>query len=86
MTLNISWTEHITNSKLYGDYPKVSQKSSKNIEVIRSLSQNPEEIASNLVLWQPSQGRPNQGRKRTTYIENLLKDTNMQRMEEFCTH
>lgn len=86
MTLNISWTEHITNSKLCGDYPKVSQKSSKNIEVIRSLSQNPEEIASNLVLWQPSQGRPNQGRKRTTYIENLLKDTNMQRMEEFCTH
>ena len=86
MTLNISWTEHITNSKLYGDYPEVSQKSSKNIEVIRSLSQNPEEIASNLVLWQPSQGRPNQGRKRTTYIENLLKDTNMQRMEEFCTH
>lgn len=41
-----------------------------------------EEIASNLVLWQPSHGTPNRGRKRTTYIGNLLKDTNMRKAEE----
>ena len=43
---------------------------------------HPEEIASALILRQPSQGRRNRGKKRTPYVDNLIKDTNMERVEE----
>ena len=41
-----------------------------------------EEVASNLVLWKPSHGRPNRGRKGKTYLDNLMNDTtNMERVD-----
>ena len=53
MVFNVSWSEHSTNSELYGNLPKVSQ----NIKLGRlKLSgyslRNPEQIASVLILWQ----------------------------------
>ena len=43
---------------------------------------HPQEIASALTLWQPSQERRDRGRKRTTYVDDLMKNTNMERVEE----
>ena len=41
-----------------------------------------EMVASNLVLWKPSHGKPNRGRKRKTYLDNLMNDTtNMERVD-----
>ena len=43
---------------------------------------NSEEVASNFVLWKPSHGKPNRGRKRKTYLDNLKNDiTNMERVD-----
>lgn len=42
----------------------------------------PEEIASAWILWQPLQGRLNRGRKQMTYVDNLMKGANMERMEK----
>ena len=41
-----------------------------------------EEVAPNLVLWQPSQGKPNRGRKRKTYLGNLMSDTSMESVDD----
>ena len=44
-----------------------------------------EEEASKLVLWIPADGRPNRGRRRVTYIDNLLQDTGLENIEELQT-
>ena len=83
MALNVSWSDHMTNVELYGDFPKVSQKIRvRRLKLSGHCVRHPEELASNLILWQPSLGRAKRGRKRTTYVDNLLQDTNMQRVEE----
>ena len=43
---------------------------------------HPEEIASAMILQQPSQGGLNRGKKRTAYVDILMKETNMEREEE----
>ena len=40
------------------------------------------EVASNLVLWKPSHGKPRQGRKRETFHDNLMNDTSVERVDE----
>ena len=41
-----------------------------------------EEVSSNFVSWKPSHGKPNRGRKRKTYLDNLMNDTtNMERVD-----
>ena len=41
-----------------------------------------EMVASNLVLWKPSHGKPNRGRKRKTYLYIRMNDTNIERVDE----
>ena len=36
---------------------------------------HPEEMAHKLVLWEPTEGKRNRGRRSTTYIDNLLHDS-----------
>ena len=38
---------------------------------------HPEEIANKLVLWEPLEGIRNRGPQKTTYVDNLLRDTGM---------
>ena len=40
-----------------------------------------EDVPSNLVLWKPSHGKSNQERKRKTYLDNVMNDTNMERVD-----
>ncbi len=44
-----------------------------------------DEEASKLVLWMPSDGHPSRGRRRTTYVDNLLQDTGMDSTQELRT-
>ena len=46
------------------------------------LIRHEEEVANKLVLWQPTDGRPSRGRKRRTYIQNLLEDTGTENVNE----
>ena len=73
----------MTITELYGGFPKASQNiRARRLRLLGHCIKRPDEITSDLALWQPSQGRLNRGRKRATYIDNLLKDTNMRRIEE----
>ena len=44
-----------------------------------------DEIANKLVLWQPTEGRTNRGRRKITYVDVLLEDTRMERVQELRT-
>ena len=68
---NVSWSEHLTNRERYGNLPKITDKiRERRLKLAVHCVRHSEEVASNLVLWQPSQGKPNRGRKRKTYLDN----------------
>ena len=70
MTFNVSWCEHLTNTELYGNLAKVSEIIRlRRLKLSGHCVIHPEEIASLFILWQPSQGRRDRGRKRTRYVE-----------------
>ena len=83
MALNVSWKQHLTNVELYGSLPKVSQKiAQRRLRLAGHCIRHPEEIASQLVLWQPSQGEVNRGRKPTDYIDLIKRDTGLENINE----
>ena len=80
---NVSWYEHLTNRELYGNLPKVTDKiRERRLKLAGHCVRHSEKVGSNLVLWQPSQGKPNRGRKRKTYLDNLMSDTNMESVDD----
>ena len=86
MTLNVSWKQHMTNEELYGTLPKISKKIAMlRLRVAGHCIRHPEEIASKLVLWQPTEGRVNRGRKPTDYIDVIKRDTGLTDTNEIKT-
>ena len=69
MALDIPWQSHTTNVHLYGDLPKVSEKvRQQRMRISGHCIRHKEEIASQLVLWQPTGNRKKRGRRALTYI------------------
>ena len=86
MALNISWKQKMTNEQLYAEIPPVSSKvAHRRMKLSGHCIRHPEEVASKLVLWQPSQGRRNVGRRAVTYIDTLMKDTGLENVDEMRT-
>ena len=51
MAMNVSWKQHVTNEKLYGDLPKVTTKIAiHRLQLAGHCVRHSEEIASQLVL------------------------------------
>ena len=48
------------------------------------LIRHNEEIGNKLVLWQPTDCRLSRGRKKKTYIDNLLDDTATENVNELA--
>ena len=44
-----------------------------------------EEVASKLVLWEPTEGRRSRGRQKITFIDNLLEDASVSNTTELRT-
>ena len=76
MAMNVSWKQHMTNEELYGDLPKVTTK------ITGYCVRHPEEMASQLVLWQPVRGNAGRGRKTTDFIDVIKRDTNLDSTED----
>ena len=86
MALNVSWKQHLTNEQLYGELPPASIKvQQRRMRLAGHCVRHDEEIANKLVLWQPTDGHANRGRRRLTYIDNLLQDTGMHNASELRT-
>ena len=85
--LNIHWSQHITNTQLYGNLPPVSNKiKQRRLRLSGHLIRHEEEIANKLVMWEPTtQGRANRGRRKTTYVDQLKRDTGLTQISEMKT-
>ena len=81
--LKVSWPDHLINSEFYGNLPKVTEKiREKRLKLPGHYVTHSKEVASNLVLWKPSNRKPNRGRKRKTYLDKLMNNTNTERADE----
>ena len=79
MAFNVSYKDHLTNAELYGDLPQVTSKiQQRRLRLAGHCIRHPEEIANKLVLWEPLQGTRNRGPQKTTYVDNLLRDTGIE--------
>lgn len=86
MVLNVSWKQHMTNEELYGRLPRVTTKiAMRRLQLAGHCIRHPDEMASKLVLWQPTEGTVNRGRKPTDYIDMLKYDTGLNNTDEIRT-
>ena len=76
----------MANEELYKNLQNVSKKiAERRLRLARHCLRNPEEIASHLVLWQPTIGSTSRGRKATTFIDTLKRDTYLDILPEIKT-
>ena len=83
---NKSWRDHLTNEQLYGDIPKISK--SIRMQRLRFAGHcwgSKDEVASDLVLWQPQHGNRSRGRPAKTYIDQLRDYTDLLTTNEIKT-
>ena len=83
MALNVKWQEHRTNAEVYGNLSRVTWKiAERRCRLAGHCIRHPEEEASKTVLWVPTGGTTRRGRKNTTYIDVLKRDTGLQETNE----
>ena len=86
MAFNVTYRDHLTNVQLYGDLPPVTMKiQQRRMRLAGHCWRHKEEIASGLVLWKPPEGTRKRGRPKTSYVDNLLHDAEMDNTKELAT-
>ena len=74
--LNKSLREHLINKELYRNIPKISVAiCEQQLRFAGHCWKSEGELASDLLLWQPSHVKRFRGRPSLTYIDQLVKDT-----------
>ena len=83
---NKSWRDHLTNEQLYGDITKISKSiSMQRLRFAGHCWRSKDEVASDLILWQPQHGNRSRGRPAKTYIDQLRDDTDLLTTDEIKT-
>ena len=73
--LNISWKQHPTKKVLYGMLPPISDTiRDRRLRFAGHCYRAKTELASDLILWQPTHGRRSRGRPAKTYVDQLTED------------
>lgn len=73
--LNVSWKEHPTKKRLYGHLPSISKSlMDRRLRLAGHTWRNKEEVCSDLLLWQPTHGKPKAGRPSRTYYQQIADD------------
>ena len=86
MAYDISWKDKMTNLELHAGLPPVSTKvESRRLNLAGHCTRHPEVEASKLVLWEPSQGKRNIGRRAVTYVDVLKRDTGLETTQDLRT-
>lgn len=79
---NVSWTQHMTNEVLYGDIPKITTTiATQRVRFCGHCWRSKEELAHQLLLWEPTHGKRSRGRPRRTYVDQLMDDTGLRKEE-----
>lgn len=74
---NILWKQHISNAKLYGDLPKLSQKIRDKRTRFAGHCSRSAECVSKLVQWIPKHGSKRRGRPALNFMDVLKQDTGL---------
>ena len=83
MILNISWKQKLTNKLLYQDLPKLTEiVRVRRLKIAGHCVRHPEEIAHHLILWEPTKGKRNRGRRAVNFMDNLKEDTGLEDIKE----
>ena len=86
MALGISWQAKVSNVDLYQKLQPVSQTiRERRLRLSGHLVRHDDELAHNLVLWEPTRGRRNRGRQPVRYTDVLKQDTELESMNELKT-
>ena len=86
MALNVSWKAKLTNIELYGNLVKVTQAiRERRLRIAGHCVRHKDEMASELVLWQPTTGQRSRGRQAVSFIDCLLEDTGVDEVNELET-
>ena len=82
---NKYWNLYLTNKELYKNIPKISDTIRKQqLRFAGHCWRSKDELASDLLLWNPKHGKGSRGRHRKSYIDQLKEDT-MLNIEELQT-
>ena len=86
MALNVSWKQKLTNKALYGNLPLVTDKiRCRRMRIAGHCARHQEEVAHDLLLWSPTMGSVNRGRRPLNYIDCLLEDTGVDNKRELSS-
>jgi hypothetical protein len=79
MAMNVAWRDKVRNEVLYGKLPKVTDKiRERRLRLAGHCIRHSELEASDLVLWEPTQGKANRGSQKLTYVDMLRRDTGLE--------
>ena len=82
---NISWRDHITNARLYGKIPALSEKiRERTMKLAGHCHRHPELPASRLITWEPTHGQRSRGGQRTTLLKTLMQHAGVSSKEELA--
>ena len=83
---NISWRDHITNARLYGKIPAISEKiRERTMKLAGHCHRHPELPASQLITWEPTHGQRSRGGQRVTLLRTLMQHAGASSKEELAT-
>ena len=86
MVFHVTWRDRVRNEDLYGDLPRITTKiRERRLRMAGHCVRHPELAASNLVLWQPTQGQASRGGQSLTFIDQLLRDTSLKTAADIRT-
>ena len=86
MALGVKWSDKMPNVKLYGELPKLTDKiRERRLKLAGHCHRHPELVGHQLTLWDPQHGTRNQGRRKHTYIDTLLRDTGVDNVKELSS-
>ena len=87
VALNVSWKSHTMNTNLYQELPKVTLKIQQRRMRLAGhcIRHTVKIIANKLVLWQLMEGRTSRRRRKIMYVDVLLENTGMERVQELST-
>ena len=79
---NVSWKQRIRNEVLYGKIPKVTTTiAAQRVTFSRHCWRSKDELAHQLLLWEPTHGKRARGIPRRTFIDQLVDDTELQKKD-----
>ena len=85
MALNISWKDKINNITIYNGLSRIYVIKERRLKLAGHLMRHNNEMAHELVLWEPTNGSARRGRKTITFVDNLREDIGLDGINEIKT-